>query len=106
MVVATGHVPALHPIVASKQSVTVDHITNGRFGLNLVGGWFKTELEFFGAKMLDHDGRYDQASEWIELTKRLWTEYGEFDYDGEYFTVRGASAEPKPIQRPCALNVL
>ena len=100
MVVATGHVPALHPIVAAKQSVTVDHITNGRFGLNLVSGWFKTEMEFFGAKMLDHDGRYAQADEWITLTKRLWSEEGAFDFEGEFFTVRNASAQPKPVQLP------
>jgi FMNH2-dependent dimethyl sulfone monooxygenase len=100
MVVATGHVPALHPIVAAKQSATVDHITNGRFALNLVSGWFKTEMEFFGANMLDHDGRYAQADEWISLVKRLWNETGDFDFSGKYFDVRGAAAEPKPLQRP------
>lgn len=100
MVVATGHVPALHPIVAAKQSVTVDHITGGRFALNLVSGWFKTEMEFFGAKMLDHDGRYTQAEEWLTLVKRLWDEAGEFDFLGEFFEVKQGAAEPKPLQRP------
>ena len=100
MVVATGHVPALHPIVAAKQSVTIDHITGGRFALNLVSGWFQTEMEFFGAKMLDHDGRYAQAEEWLQLVKRLWDESGTFDARGEHFDVQGAAAEPKPLQRP------
>ena len=100
MVVATGHVPALHPIVAAKQAVTVDHITNGRFALNLVSGWFKTEIEFFGADMLDHDGRYQQAAEWMDVVKRLWREPHEFDYEGEYFALKGAAADPKPIQSP------
>ena len=100
MVVATGHVPAMHPIVAAKQSVTVDHITNGRFGLNLVSGWFITEMEFFGAKMLDHDGRYVQAAEWLDLCKRLWSEEDEFDFAGDFFNVKKATAAPKPIQQP------
>ena len=100
MVVATGHVPALHPIVAAKQSVTIDHITNGRFALNLVSGWFKTEMEFFGAKMLDHDGRYKQAEEWIKLCQRLWQEPAPFDFNGEFFSLSDARAEPKPIQTP------
>lgn len=100
MVVATGHVPAMHPIVAAKQSVTIDHITNGRFGLNLVSGWFKTELEFFGAKMLDHDGRYAQAEEWLMLCKRLWSETESFDSSEKYFHLKNAQAEPKPVQKP------
>lgn len=100
MVVATGHVPATHPIVAAKQSTTIDHITGGRFGLNLVSGWFKTEMEFFGAKMLDHDGRYRQAEEWLALCKRLWQAEEAFDYKGEYFRLSNASSDPKPIQQP------
>ena len=100
MVVATGHVPALHPIVAAKQAVTVDHITNGRFALNLVSGWFKQEIEIFGAEMLDHDGRYAQAGEWIDVVKRLWREPEAFDFQGEFFKLTGAAADPKPIQSP------
>ena len=100
MVVATGHVPAMHPIVAAKQSVTVDHITGGRFALNLVAGWFATEMEFFGARMLDHDGRYVQAAEWLGLCKRLWRDGGIFDFAGDFFTLRNASASPRPFQQP------
>ena len=37
-VFATSHVPTIHPIVAAKQATTIDHISNGRFALNLVMG--------------------------------------------------------------------
>ena len=100
MVVATGHVPAMHPVVAAKQSVTVDHITGGRFALNLVSGWFITEMEFFGARMLDHDGRYTQAAEWLGLCKRLWRDEREFDFAGDFFTVKNARSTPMPLQQP------
>ena len=100
MVVATSQVPAIHPIVSAKQGVTIDHISNGRFALNIVSGWLTTEMEFFGGPMLDHEGRYEQAAEWLELVKRLWTVEGEFDFEGKYYTVRKAAAEPKPIQKP------
>jgi dimethylsulfone monooxygenase len=36
---ATSHLPAVHPIVAAKMATTIDHISGGRFGLNLVMGW-------------------------------------------------------------------
>ena len=71
MVVATGYVSALHPIVAAKQAVIIDHVTGGRFGVNLVASWFKSEMELFGAKLLEHEERYAQAAEWVQLVKRL-----------------------------------
>ena len=32
--------------------------------------------------------------------RRLWTEPEEFDYDGEFFKLKGALSEPKPVQSP------
>ena len=99
-VVATAHVPTVHPIVAAKQSVTIDHITGGRFGVNLVAGWFKSEMELFGAKLLAHDVRYNQAAEWMEVVKRLWLKEEAFDYRGEFYELTDAQAQPKPVQKP------
>lgn len=58
MVFSTTHVPTKHPIVAAKESVTVDHISGGRFGLNMTMGWFKAEMEMFGGTQREHDERY------------------------------------------------
>lgn len=100
MLFATVHVPAKHPVVAAKESVTVDHISNGRFGLNVTMGWYKKEIEMFGGKQRPHDERYQYGSEWIDIVKKLWTEKGEFDYKGKYFELYNLEAEPKPIQKP------
>ena len=97
---STVHMPTLHPLVAAKQLTTIDHISRGRIGVNVVGGWFRPELEMFGADMLEHDKRYELGEEWTELLRRLWTSDEEFDYDGEFFTARQAISEPKPLQRP------
>jgi FMNH2-dependent dimethyl sulfone monooxygenase len=97
---STCHVPTMHPIVAAKQLTTIDHISNGRAGLNTVGGWFRPELEMFGRPLLEHDRRYDMADEWTEILLRLWTESKGFDVDGEFFTVKDAISDPKPVQRP------
>jgi hypothetical protein len=58
MVAATSHVPTVHPIVAAKQAATIDHISNGRFALNLVMGWFTPEMEMFQGTQRAHDDRY------------------------------------------------
>lgn len=100
MIFSTSHVPTVHPIVAAKQCVTVDHISNGRFGLNLVMGWFTPEMEMFGAPQREHDERYGYGTEWLSVVKRLWTEEEPFDFDGRHFHVRQGQAHPKPIQKP------
>ncbi len=97
---ATSHVPTIHPIVAAKQAATIDHITDGRFALNVVCGWFGDEFAMFGRPMMDHGTRYDYAEEWLEIVRRLWIEHDEWDFDGQYFRIERGFLEPKPRQRP------
>lgn len=105
-VFTTTHVPTVHPIVAAKMATTIDHISGGRFGMNLVMGWFTPEMELFGAKQREHDERYAFGQEWLEFAEELWTREGDFDHDGKYFQSKGAHAYPKPRQtpRPALLN--
>jgi FMNH2-dependent dimethyl sulfone monooxygenase len=98
-VFATSHVLTIHPIMAAKQAATIDHITGGRFALNVVTGWHQPEMEMFGAPFLDHDVRYSLAVEWLEIIKRLWVE-GEFNYEGKHFKIEKGYLEPKPLQTP------
>ena len=99
-VFSTSHVPTVHPVLAAKQATTIDHITNGRFALNIVVGWFEPELKMFGSKVMEHDIRYDYADEWIEIMKLLWIEENEFTYEGKYFQIPKGFHQPKPIQAP------
>ncbi|WP_354701715.1 FMNH(2)-dependent dimethylsulfone monooxygenase [Paraconexibacter sp. AEG42_29] len=100
MVFATSHVPVIHPIVAAKQAATIDHISGGRFGLNIVMGWFQPEMEMFGAAQREHDERYRVGEEWLTIIKHLWTDEQPLSFDGEFFTIVEAEAWPKPIQQP------
>ena len=99
-VLATSHVPTVHPVMAAKHATTIDHITGGRFALNIVCGWVKDELELFGQPLRQHDEAYEYAADWIEVMRELWTRDGEFDYVGRYFQLKGAFHEPKPLQQP------
>ncbi len=100
VVFSTSHVPTIHPVLAAKQAATIDHISGGRFVLNIVAGWNAAEVAMFGRPQREHDERYAVAAEWIELMKRLWTEDGSFDFNGRFFSCPGAYAEPKPVQQP------
>ena len=96
---ATSHVPTVHPIIAAKQGATIDHISGGRWGLNVVCGWFVPEMEMFGARQLEHDDRYVRAAEWLSVVKRLWQEQ-HFDHEGDFYRVTDGYLNPKPLQDP------
>ncbi len=102
----TVHAPLIHPVYAAKMFVTADHVSHGRFGLNVVCGWNQDEFDMFGAQQRAHDDRYAYGSEWIEIVQRLWSDPAEFDYAGAYFTLTGLKAFPKPYggTRPVIMN--
>lgn len=99
-IASTSHLPTVHPIVAAKAATTVDHISKGRFALNMVMGWVTPEMEMFGREQREHDERYAFGQEWLDQVMRLWTEEGSFDVDGAYFHGRDLEAYPKPHQSP------
>jgi FMNH2-dependent dimethyl sulfone monooxygenase len=99
-VFATSHVPTVHPVMAAKQGATIDHITGGRFTLNVVTGWYQPEIEMFGEAQMEHDDRYERALEWLTVIKKLWTEEKEFDFQGRYYKIEKGWLQPKPIQKP------
>lgn len=104
--VTTSHVQTIHPIMAAKQAATIDHISGGRYCLNIVCGWFQPEFEMFGSPFLDHDARYDYAAEWWQIVQQIWQSEEPFDFEGDYFKVHGAVGLPNPLQspRPPAIN--
>ena len=103
---ATSHLPTLHPIVAAKMATTADHVSHGRFGLNLVMGWFTPEMEMFGAEQREHDQRYVYGQQWIDFVNKLWTEEGSFDFVTQDFSSLDVESYPKPYQgpRPALIN--
>lgn len=96
---STVHVPTIHPVRMAKAAATIDHISHGRFGLNIVAGWNAGEIGMFGTPQKEHDERYAVSAEWIEVIRRLWTE-DSFDYEGRFYSVPGAHSEPRPVQKP------
>lgn len=98
---ATAHTLLHNPAVVAKMITTIDHISGGRAGLNVVAGAYRSEFEQMGAwdDRLDHDDRYVLAEEWTTIVKRLWSEPA-VDFQGRYFTMDGCVSEPKPLSAP------
>jgi dimethylsulfone monooxygenase len=105
-VFCTIHAPLVHPVYAAKQFVTVDHVSRGRFGVNVVCGWNQDEFDMFGVAQREHDNRYEYGEEWLAAIIAMWEREGTFDVDGKYLKLKGVQAEPKPYggTRPLIMN--
>jgi dimethylsulfone monooxygenase len=95
-VFGTIHAPMIHPIVAAKQMATIDLLSGGRFGLNVVCGWNQDEFEMFGRDQLEHDARYAYGQEWLDVIRTIWREPEPVDFEGEFFRLPGVIGNPKP----------
>lgn len=100
-VFATVHTLLYHPAVAAKMFSTLDQISGGRIGMNVVSGSYAGEFRQMGTwpEHLDHDARYDLAREWIQVVKRLWSEE-RVTHKGDYFRLEDCESSPKPLQKP------
>lgn len=94
----TVHVPLVHPLYAAKAMATVDHISEGRAGLNIVCGWNPKEFGMFGTPLVEKG--YDQATEWLDIVERLYASGEPFDHDGTFYRLTQAVSRPASIQKP------
>lgn len=106
IIFSTVHVPLVHPVFAAKALSTIDHVSNGRAGLNIVCGWNQDEFDMFGHVQSAHDTRYAQGQEWFEIVTRIFHQEGRsFDFNGHFYTLKGVTGEPPPVQRPRPLTM-
>ncbi len=100
-ILPTVHTLLQNPAVTAKMIATLDHVSHGRAGLNVVNGAYRGEFEQMDAwrHNVGHDERYDLADEWMRIIKRLWTEEA-VDYQGRYFTMMDCQSHPQPISPP------
>ncbi|MFV2180040.1 LLM class flavin-dependent oxidoreductase, partial [Actinomadura sp. LOL_011] len=90
----TCHVQLFHPLMAARMGATIDHIANGRWGLNVVAGWIPQEFQMFGMPFDEHGARYKLADEWMRVVDRLWSESEPFTFEGDYYKLYDAVTEP------------
>ncbi|MGL4620166.1 dimethylsulfone monooxygenase SfnG [Chroococcidiopsis sp.] len=97
--IAAVHPGLWHPGVVAKMGATIDFLSQGRFCLNVVSGWFKNEFTIYGEPWLDHDERYRRSEEFIRVLKGMWTE-DEFHFKGDFYRINGGWVKPRPVSSP------
>jgi pyrimidine oxygenase len=99
-IIASVQPLVFNPVVAAKMAATVDEISGGRFGINLVTGQYFDEYAQMGVLPDGYaSARYDYAQEWTEAVKRLWTE-DNVDFTGKYYEITNCTSNPKPVRQP------
>lgn len=93
----TMHTALFNPVVAAKLGATMDQISNGRWGINIVAGWNAGDFNSMGMRLRDHEDRYAHATHWIAAMRELW-EKGVSSYKCEYFELDKAECLPRPVQ--------
>ena len=88
---------ALHPAIAARMASTIEAICPGRFGLNIVSGWYKDEFNQMGLWPGDahFENRYDYATEYVHILRSLWNT-GSCTFNGQFFHLEDAKIKPMP----------
>ncbi|OXS53869.1 N5,N10-methylene tetrahydromethanopterin reductase [Cohnella sp. CIP 111063] len=112
-----------HPYAHARRMTTLDHLTNGRIGWNVVTSFLPSAARNFGLNgMIGHDERYEQADEYMEVVYKLWEgswaedavvrdpaagiytdplKVREIHHEGKHYRVPGPHlSEPSPQRTP------
>ncbi|MGZ5908473.1 MAG: LLM class flavin-dependent oxidoreductase [Reyranella sp.] len=94
-----------HPVHLAKFGATLDHISRGRWGINLVTGYAAREPLMFGKQKIEHDLRYEMAEVFATRLEQLWSLDSNLSVDGPYWSMEDAFVTPKPrFGRPVMVN--
>ena len=88
-----------NPAILAKMGATFDHTSGGRLTMGLGAGWFELEHRAFDIPFYTTAQRINRCDEACEILKRLWTE-DTVDFDGQFYSLKGARCDPKPLQQP------
>jgi pyrimidine oxygenase len=90
-------VRTMNPAVAAKMAATIDEVSGGRFGVNIVAGWNKYEYAQMGLWQDDSYfiDRYEYAAEYLSVLKQLWSR-DRVTFKGKFFDLDDCQSWPKP----------
>jgi pyrimidine oxygenase len=94
---ATCPTLVIPPAFAARMCNTIDSISHGRFGLNLITGWQRPEYSQMGMWPGDEHfrNRYQMLDEYAHILRELW-EKGESDFKGDYYQMDDCRVKPTP----------
>ncbi|HKK30977.1 MAG TPA: LLM class flavin-dependent oxidoreductase [Alphaproteobacteria bacterium] len=117
--IATASTTYTEPFNLARQFASLDHVSNGRIGWNIVTTWSVPAAENYGDEaQVSHEERYERAEEFMAVAKALWDSWGDggvvddreggiyadmekvhpVGHKGKYYRVQGPMNVPRPPQ--------
>jgi alkanesulfonate monooxygenase len=87
------------PTLMARKIATFDHLTGGRLALHVITGKTDDEQEGDG-DFTPKAERYRRAAEYLELMQLAWASERPSDFAGEFYRVKGAHSDVRPLQQP------
>jgi FMN-dependent oxidoreductase (nitrilotriacetate monooxygenase family) len=76
--IATCSTTYTEPYNLARQYASLDHISGGRVGWNIVTSWLATAAANYGdAGQLSHSARYERAEEYMQVVRALWDSWAD-----------------------------
>ncbi|HEY4388459.1 MAG TPA: TIGR03560 family F420-dependent LLM class oxidoreductase [Ktedonobacteraceae bacterium] len=88
-----------HPAVLANMAATVDVLSGGRLDFGIGAGIHETEHNAYGIPLYAPGERIRRLGEACEIIQRMWTETAP-SFAGNYYQLKDAYCEPKPVQKP------
>jgi alkanesulfonate monooxygenase len=95
-----AHRPGLvAPTLAARTIATFDALWEGRLAVHIIAGNSDEDMQRDG-DFTAKDDRYERATEYLDVMRRVWTCTEPFDYDGRFYRFRNVFPDVRPLQRP------
>jgi pyrimidine oxygenase len=95
---ATAATLVMPPAIVARMASTIDSISHGRFGLNVLTGWQRPEYSQMGLWPGDEyfARRYEYLAEYVQVLRDLWGR-GQSDFKGDFFKMDDCRLSPRPV---------
>jgi F420-dependent oxidoreductase-like protein len=89
-----------HPSILAKIGATLDVLSKGRLFMGIGAAWNEEESSAYGIPFPPVKERFLRLEEAIQIIRKMWTEEPSASYNGQYYQIKNAFCNPKPIQKP------
>ena len=83
----------------AQMAAALHQISKGRIDINIVPGGIQNDFERVG-EFTDQSTRYERAEEFIAACRKLWTQPGPVEFQGEHYKLKDAFCSPIPEGKP------
>ncbi|MDQ6866794.1 MAG: LLM class F420-dependent oxidoreductase, partial [Thermoproteota archaeon] len=89
-----------HPSILAKIAASLDVLSKGRLFMGIGAAWNEEESSAYGIPFPSAKERFLRLEEAIQIIRKMWTEEPSASFNGQYYQIKNAFCNPKPVQKP------